>query len=217
MLTLPPIPPFIVPLPPRVVIAPELWTETSPASMSRLPPIPPSPPNKAAKDSDATSASGGGSVSVTQIIAIAAVAAVAAVAVGWRPTAGSLWSVPALLLAGAAGAEPGHAPSGAEFDVIAAGEAGHVFQSGQPMSIELAVKADKPCDDFVFGIAMFNSDGTCVYGTNTDIEEYQADGLLINSIKSCNSFSAGQLLILREVEKRTGKPAAFNLKNQWRK
>jgi len=41
------------------------------------------------------------------------------------------------------------------------------------------------------------------------IDEYQADGLLINSIKSCNSFSAGQLLILREVEKRTGRPAAF--------
>jgi benzoyl-CoA reductase subunit B len=41
------------------------------------------------------------------------------------------------------------------------------------------------------------------------IEDYQADGLLINSIKSCNSFSAGQLLIMREVEKRTGKPAAF--------
>ncbi|HUY84247.1 MAG TPA: benzoyl-CoA reductase subunit B [Steroidobacteraceae bacterium] len=41
------------------------------------------------------------------------------------------------------------------------------------------------------------------------IEEYAADGLLINSIKSCNSFSAGQLLMMREVEKRTGKPAAF--------
>jgi benzoyl-CoA reductase subunit B len=41
------------------------------------------------------------------------------------------------------------------------------------------------------------------------IEEYEADGLLINSIKSCNSFSAGQLMIMREVEKRTGKPAAF--------
>jgi benzoyl-CoA reductase subunit B len=41
------------------------------------------------------------------------------------------------------------------------------------------------------------------------IDEYQADGLLINSIKSCNSFSAGQLLMMREVEKRTGKPAAF--------
>ena len=41
------------------------------------------------------------------------------------------------------------------------------------------------------------------------INEYEADGLLINSIKSCNSFSAGQLLMMREVEKRTGKPAAF--------
>jgi benzoyl-CoA reductase subunit B len=41
------------------------------------------------------------------------------------------------------------------------------------------------------------------------VHDYDADGLLINSIKSCNSFSAGQLLIMREVEKRTGKPAAF--------
>ncbi len=41
------------------------------------------------------------------------------------------------------------------------------------------------------------------------MDEYQADGLLVNSIKSCNSYSAGQLLVLREVEKRTGKPAAF--------
>jgi benzoyl-CoA reductase subunit B len=43
----------------------------------------------------------------------------------------------------------------------------------------------------------------------TYTEEYQADGLLINSIKSCNSFSAGQLMIMREIENRTGKPAAF--------
>ena len=41
------------------------------------------------------------------------------------------------------------------------------------------------------------------------MDEYQADGLLINSIKSCNSFSAGQLLVLREIERRTGKPGAF--------
>lgn len=43
----------------------------------------------------------------------------------------------------------------------------------------------------------------------TYINEYGADGLLINSIKSCNSFAAGQLLMMREVERRTGKPAAF--------
>ncbi len=41
------------------------------------------------------------------------------------------------------------------------------------------------------------------------VNEYEADGLLINSIKSCNSFSAGQLMMMREVEKRTGKPGAF--------
>jgi benzoyl-CoA reductase subunit B len=41
------------------------------------------------------------------------------------------------------------------------------------------------------------------------VNDYQADGLLINSIKSCNSFSAGQLMMMREVEARTGKPAAF--------
>ncbi len=41
------------------------------------------------------------------------------------------------------------------------------------------------------------------------IEEYEADGLLINSVKSCNSFAAGQLLILREVERRTGRPGGF--------
>jgi benzoyl-CoA reductase subunit B len=41
------------------------------------------------------------------------------------------------------------------------------------------------------------------------MHEYGADGLLVNSIKSCNSFSAGQLMIMREIEKRTGKPGAF--------
>ncbi len=41
------------------------------------------------------------------------------------------------------------------------------------------------------------------------VQDYHADGFLINSIKSCNSFSAGQLMILREVEKRTGRPGGF--------
>jgi len=41
------------------------------------------------------------------------------------------------------------------------------------------------------------------------IRDYDANGFVINSVKSCNSFSAGQLMILREVEKRTGVPGAF--------
>jgi benzoyl-CoA reductase subunit B len=41
------------------------------------------------------------------------------------------------------------------------------------------------------------------------VREYRADGFLINSVKSCNSFSAGQLHMLREVENRVGKPGGF--------
>jgi benzoyl-CoA reductase subunit B len=41
------------------------------------------------------------------------------------------------------------------------------------------------------------------------VRDYSADGFLINSVKSCNSFSAGQLMILREVEQRTGRPGGF--------
>ncbi len=41
------------------------------------------------------------------------------------------------------------------------------------------------------------------------MDDFQADGFLVNSIKSCNSFSAGQLMMMREIETRTGKPAAF--------
>jgi benzoyl-CoA reductase subunit B len=41
------------------------------------------------------------------------------------------------------------------------------------------------------------------------VEKYNADGFLIHSVKSCNSFSAGQLLIMRTLEKRTGRPGGF--------
>ncbi len=41
------------------------------------------------------------------------------------------------------------------------------------------------------------------------MHDYQADGFLVNSIKSCNSFAAGELMMMREIETRTGKPAAF--------
>jgi benzoyl-CoA reductase subunit B len=41
------------------------------------------------------------------------------------------------------------------------------------------------------------------------IREYRADGFVINSVKSCNSFSVGQLLMLRQLEERTGVPGGF--------
>ena len=41
------------------------------------------------------------------------------------------------------------------------------------------------------------------------ITEYKADGFLVNSIKSCNSFSAGQLLMMRQLEERLSIPVGF--------
>ncbi len=41
------------------------------------------------------------------------------------------------------------------------------------------------------------------------INHYHADGFLVNSIKSCNSFSAGQLVIMRELENRLEIPVGF--------
>lgn len=42
-----------------------------------------------------------------------------------------------------------------------------------------------------------------------EIRDYKADGFLVNSIKSCNSFSAGQLQIMRTLEDRLGVPVGF--------
>jgi ABC-type polysaccharide/polyol phosphate transport system ATPase subunit len=50
----------------------------------------------------------------------------------------------------------------------------HVFQSGEPMTIRLSLTAARPMDDFAFGIAIFNADGVCCYGTNTWVEELAA-------------------------------------------
>ncbi|HVQ41103.1 MAG TPA: ABC transporter ATP-binding protein, partial [Vicinamibacterales bacterium] len=44
-----------------------------------------------------------------------------------------------------------------------AGQPAHIFQSGDPMIVRLAVRAEQPVDDCVFGVALFNAEGTCVY------------------------------------------------------
>ena len=49
----------------------------------------------------------------------------------------------------------------------------HVFRSGDRLAIRLAVRTPEPVHDFVFGISIFNSEGVCCYGTNTDIEEFE--------------------------------------------
>ena len=53
------------------------------------------------------------------------------------------------------------------------GAEAHVFRSGDRLAIRLAVRTPEPVRDFVFGISIFNGEGVCCYGTNTDIEEFE--------------------------------------------
>ncbi len=51
------------------------------------------------------------------------------------------------------------------------GAAAHVFHSGEPLAIHIALRAPIAIDDFVVGIGLFNAEGVCCYGTNTSLEE----------------------------------------------
>ena len=61
-------------------------------------------------------------------------------------------------------------PSGNELVALGAGTA---------VSVEMSVEVRVPQDDFVFGVGIYHADGTCVYGTNTDLE-----GLLPKRLES---------------------------------
>src|SRR6185503_15117396 len=52
--------------------------------------------------------------------------------------------------------------------------AGHVFHTGQPLTIRIDLRSPLAIDDFVIGIGIFNAEGVCCYGTNTSIEELKA-------------------------------------------
>jgi ABC-type polysaccharide/polyol phosphate transport system ATPase subunit len=54
------------------------------------------------------------------------------------------------------------------------GTPAHVFQSGQPLTVRIALRSPVENEDFVIGIGIFNAEGVCCYGTNTSIEELKA-------------------------------------------
>jgi len=55
------------------------------------------------------------------------------------------------------------------------GQATHIFHTGEPLTLRLRVEAKRKVSDFVFGVGIYNAEGLCVYGTNTDIEEHESD------------------------------------------
>ena len=61
------------------------------------------------------------------------------------------------------------------------GTAGHVFHSGEPMTVRLQLRAPVAMEDFVLGVGIFNAEGVCCYGTNTSIEQLTAVTILGNA------------------------------------
>ncbi|HUF46705.1 MAG TPA: ABC transporter ATP-binding protein [Vicinamibacterales bacterium] len=57
------------------------------------------------------------------------------------------------------------------------GQATHVFHTGEPMTLRFAATPHQPVNDFVFGVGIFNAEGVCIYGTNTEIEDHIGDSL----------------------------------------
>jgi ABC-type polysaccharide/polyol phosphate transport system ATPase subunit len=71
--------------------------------------------------------------------------------------------------------------------VGAAAQPAHLFQSGERVEIRLHVRANQRVSDFAFGVGIFNAEGVCCYGTNTQIDggiagELVGEGLVIFAI-----------------------------------
>jgi ABC-type polysaccharide/polyol phosphate transport system ATPase subunit len=49
--------------------------------------------------------------------------------------------------------------------------------AGTPVALDFDVEARVELEDFVFGIGIYHADGSCVYGTNTDVEGWASERL----------------------------------------
>jgi len=94
------------------------------------------------------------------------------------------------------------------------GKSAHVFHSGDRMSVRVHINAEKPVSDFVFGVGLFNADGVCCYGTNTDLEqlvskEIDGEGTVDFTIDSLD-LVAGTYKLDVAVHKRDGYPYDYH-------
>jgi len=83
------------------------------------------------------------------------------------------------------------------------------LSAGSSVAIEMDVEVRAPQDDFVFGIGIFHADGTCVYGTNTDLEGWlpqRLDGdVLVRFVVPSLELVAGSYRVDAAVHTRSGR------------
>ena len=94
------------------------------------------------------------------------------------------------------------------------GDPGHIFQSGDRMSIHLGIRAHEPNDDFVFGVGLYSADGVTCYGTNTHMEDFKpedirGDGEVVLNIDSLDLVEGTYKLDVA-VHKRDGYPYDYH-------
>ena len=90
----------------------------------------------------------------------------------------------------------------------------HVFPSGSRMAIHVRARAREPVSDFVFGVGLFNVEGVCCYGTNTEVEDLTSDhmvgeGEIIFTVDSLD-LVAGTYKLDVAVHKRDGYPYDYH-------
>ena len=90
----------------------------------------------------------------------------------------------------------------------------HLFQSGDKMTVRMRVTTAQPVDDFVFGISIFNAEGVCCYGTNTNLEKLTpvsmtGDGEVKLDIESLDLVEGTYKLDLA-VHNRDGRPYDYH-------
>lgn len=81
--------------------------------------------------------------------------------------------------------------------------------AGTPVTIDIDVEVRAPQEDFVFGLGIYHADGSCVYGTNTDVEGYAPQLLDANArirfVVSALDLVAGTYRIDAAVHTRNGR------------
>jgi ABC-type polysaccharide/polyol phosphate transport system ATPase subunit len=94
------------------------------------------------------------------------------------------------------------------------GTPGHVFHSGERLTVRLAVRAEQPVTDFVFGFGLFNVDGVCCYGTNTELEELLPDEIRgagqVDFVVDSLDLTEGTYKIDVAVHRRDGYPYDYH-------
>jgi ABC-type polysaccharide/polyol phosphate transport system ATPase subunit len=102
-------------------------------------------------------------------------------------------------------------------DVVLAasdGEPSHVFQSGDRLDIRIRMRAALAVEDCVLGVGIFNAEGVCCYGTNTNIEELKiarifGDGQAVFTIDSLDLVEGTYKLDVA-VHRRDGYPYDYH-------